>query len=80
MWCNYGMDPATASLLPIFAWIAFCLLTLLAVLLGLLLTYHWFRYAMNNAAALTSLVIYSTITFLLVSGLLAATIAVTARL
>lgn len=70
------MDPLPVISLPLLAWAVFAASTALTILLGLLLAYHWFRYAMNPAMSLLSLAIYSATALVLLSGLLAATIAV----
>lgn len=62
--------------LPLLVWAIFAAAAFLTVLLGALLVYHWFRYAMNPAVSLLSSIIYGSIAFLLLSGLLAATIAI----
>lgn len=72
------MDPTLLNALPLLAWAIFAASSALTVLLGLLLTYHWFRYAMNPAVALLSSIIYAGTAFLLLSGLLAATVAIAA--
>lgn len=75
---NEDMDPVVLSALPLLAWAIFAAASALTILIGLLLTYHWFRYAMNPAVALLSSIIYAGVAFVLLSGLLAATIAVAA--
>lgn len=70
------MDPAFINALPLLAWAIFAAATLLTLLLGTLLVYHWFRYAMNPAVSLLSSIIYGSIAFLLLSGLLASAIAI----
>lgn len=70
------MDPVFMKSLPLLAWAIFAAASALTILLGLLLCYHWFRYAMNPAVALLSSLIYAGTAFLLLSGLLAATIAI----
>jgi hypothetical protein len=70
------MDPAFMSALPLVAWAVFAGATALTITLGALLAYHWFRYAMNPAVSLLSLIIYGATAFVLLSGLLAATIAI----
>jgi len=72
------MDPAFMSALPLLAWAVFAAATALTLSLGALLTYHWFRYAMYPAVSLLSLIIYASVAFVLLSGLLAATIAIAA--
>lgn len=72
------MDPVFTSALPLIAWAVFGAATALTAILGALLAYHWFRYAMNPAISLLSLITYSSIASILLSGLLAATIAVAA--
>ena len=74
------MDPAIAAYLPTLLWAIFIGATLLSVALGALLAYHWFRYAMNPTMSSTALIIYGGIAFLLLSGLLTATIAINAAL
>lgn len=76
MYTYLRMDPVFMNSLPLIAWAIFAAACALTILLGLLLSYHWFRYAMNAAVALLSSIIYTTIAFLLLSGLLAATIAI----
>ena len=70
------MDPLVAASLPTLAWAIFAGITALTIFLGALLAYHWFRYAMNPAVSLLSVIIYSGVSFLLLSTLLAATIAI----
>lgn len=72
------MDPTLLGALPLLAWAVFAAATALTLSLGALLTYHWFRYAMNPAVSLLSLLIYGATAFVLLSGLLAATIAIAA--
>lgn len=61
--------------LPFLAWAIFIGAATLAIFLGALLAYHWFRYAMNPAISVSALVLYSIGVAFLLSGLLAATIA-----
>lgn len=70
------MDPVFLSALPLLAWAVFAAATALTTLLGALLAYHWFRYAQNPAVSLLSLVVYGATAFVLLSGLLAATVAI----
>ena len=65
-----------ASLLPPLAWAVFVGATLLAILLGAILVYHWFKYAMNPPVASLAFVTYAIVTGFLLSGVLAAAIAV----
>ena len=74
------MDPAIAASLPTLMWAIFAGAVLLTLSLGALLAYHWFRYAMNKAVSLTALVIFSGVSFFLLSSLFAATIAINATL
>jgi hypothetical protein len=69
------MDPTLLGALPLIAWAIFAAATALTVLLGALLSYHWFRYAMNPAMALIAVLLYASIAFVLLSLLLASTIA-----
>ena len=75
---NRMMDPAVMSALPLLAWAIFAAATALTLALGALLAYHWFRYAMNGAAAMLSVIVYAGISFVLLSGLLAATLSIAA--
>ena len=68
------MDPALISSLPLVAWAIFAAATGLAIALGGILAYHWFRYAMNPAISSISLVIYIVVTLIFLSSLLAATL------
>jgi hypothetical protein len=70
------MDPMLMGALPLIAWAIFAAATALTVLLGALLAYHWFRYAMNPVVSLLSLLAYGAVAFVLLSGLLAATVAI----
>lgn len=70
------MPPVLANLVPYVALAIFLATTLLAIMLGCILSYHWFRFAMNKSMALISLVIYCGGTFFLLSGLFAATLSV----
>lgn len=70
------MDPMLMGALPLIAWAVFAAATALTVLLGALLAYHWFRYAMNPAVSLLSLITYGAVAFVLLSGLLAATVSI----
>ena len=71
------MDPVLAASLPILAWAIFAASAALSLGLGGLLAYHWFRYALNKAMSLTACVVYFGITCFLLTGLIAATIAIT---
>lgn len=70
------MDPSIITSLSTITWVIFGAATGLAVCLGTLLAYHWFRYAMNPAMSFTALMIYAGVVFFLLSGLLAATIVI----
>ena len=74
------MDPILAASLPLFAWAIFAASAALSLGLGGLLAYHWFRYAMNRPMSVTASIVYFGITFFLLSGLLAATIAIVTAL
>lgn len=65
-----------ASLLVPFAWAIFIGSTLLAISLGAILAYHWFRYAMNPGMAFSAFVTYAVVSGFLLSGVLAAAIAI----
>jgi hypothetical protein len=69
------MSPALLSTLPLLAWAIFAAAAALTVLLGLLLAYHWLRYAMNPAISLLAMIVYGGVAFVLLSALLASTIA-----
>ncbi|HWO07078.1 MAG TPA: hypothetical protein VNM40_00670 [Candidatus Paceibacterota bacterium] len=68
--------PSLGALLVPVAWAIFLGAIALTVLLGAILAYHWFRYAMNPPAAVTALITYSIVSGFLLSGVLAATIAI----
>ena len=70
------MDPVTLAWLHLLIWVIFAAAAALATCLGALLAYHWFRYAMNPAMSSTALIIYAGITFFLITGLFATTIAI----
>ena len=70
------MDPTLASSLPLLSWAVFAAAAALSLGLGGLLAFHWFRYAMNRAMSVTASIVYFGITCFLLSGLLAATIAI----
>lgn len=71
------MDPILLTALPFLLWALVAGASILTVLLGGILAYHWFRYAMNPATALIAVFVYGGISFLLLSGLVGATIAIT---
>ena len=68
--------PSLGALLIPVAWAVFAGATLLAILLGAILSYHWFRFAMNPPVAFTAFVVYATVSGFLLSGVLAAAIAI----
>ena len=70
------MDLVLASSLPLLAWAVFAASAALSLGLGGILTYHWFRYAMQRPMSVTASIVYFGITCFLLSGLLAATIAI----
>lgn len=65
-----------APLLTPLAWAVFVGALLLVISLGAILAYHWFRYAMNPTVAMTATIVYAIVSGLLLSGILAATIAI----
>ena len=67
-----GVLPGFFSLL---AWAIFLGAAALSVVLGVILSFHWFRYAMNPSIAMISTVVYGAGTLLLLSILLGAVIA-----
>lgn len=70
------MENPLAAFFPLLAWATLIGATLLCIALGAILAYHWFKYAMNPPMASTALIVYSVGCGFLLSGLLAATIAV----
>ena len=46
------------SLAPL-VWVVFVASAMLATALGAILSYHWFRHAMNHLAAMSALVVYT---------------------
>lgn len=70
------MENPLIAFLPILAWALFLGALMLSVLIGAILSYHWFRYAMNPPVASLAFLIFAIGTGFLVSGLLVATIAI----
>ncbi len=70
------MQNPLVAFLPTLGWAVFIGAFLLSILLGAILSYHWFKYAMNPPAASAAFLVFAIGTGFLLSGLLAATIAV----
>jgi hypothetical protein len=70
------MENTLGTLLPMLAWAVFIGATVLSILLGAILSYHWFKYAMNPPIASVAFLVFAIGTGFLLSGVLAATIAV----
>lgn len=70
------MDPSLAAFLPSLAWAVFAAATALAVTLGVILAYHWFRYALNKQMSFTMLILYGVVTLMSLFALLASTITI----
>ena len=68
------MDPLLAASLPLVAWAVFAGATALSAVLGSILAYHWYRFAMNPAGATLSLIVYCIVTSAFVSCLFVATL------
>ena len=68
------MDPTLAASLPLIAWAVFAGATALSAVLGGILAYHWYRFAMNPAVSTLSLIIYCIVTSAFVSSLFIATL------
>ena len=68
-------NPLASFIVPL-VWAAFAGAALLAVILGAILAYHWYRYAMNPGIATAALITYAVVTGLLLAGVLGAAIAV----
>jgi|GEM_PF-1573791 len=62
--------------LPMLAWAIFIGATLLSLTLGAILTYHWYRYAMNPPMASYAFLVFAIGTGFFLSGVLAATVVV----
>lgn len=58
------------------AWAVFIGASLLSILLGAILSYHWFKYAMNPPVASLAFFVFAIGTGFLLSGLLAAAVAI----
>lgn len=58
------------------SWAMFAGALLLSVLLGVILAYHWFRYAMNPGIAFVATVVYASVSGFLLFGILVAAIAI----
>jgi hypothetical protein len=61
-----------AQYLPALAWVLTAASLLLAAFLGIILVYHWFRYAMNPAITGVAFIVYVVISSILLSGMFAA--------
>ncbi len=64
-----GVLPGFFSLL---AWAIFLGATALSVVLGVIVSYHWFRYARNETASLVAAVVYGAGCLLILLMLLSA--------
>lgn len=73
---TFAMENPFVVFLPILAWAVFIGALLLSIVLGAILSYHWFKYAMNPPVASMAFLIFAIGTGFLLSGLLAATIAI----
>lgn len=62
--------------LPTLAWATFVGALLFSIFLGAILSYHWFKYSMNPPVASFAFLVFAIGTGFLLSGLLAATIAI----
>lgn len=63
---------STAALIPLIVRILAFASLLLTLLLGVVLAFHWFRYAMNAGVSILALVVYSVVSVSLLSSMLAA--------
>lgn len=61
-----------ADLLATLAWVTFVASLFLSSLLGAILAYHWFRYAMNLAIPTLALLVYGSGAFLFLSAMFTA--------
>jgi hypothetical protein len=59
---------------PMLGWAIFLGSAALSVTLGLILSFHWFKYAMNPTAAMTGSIVYSVGCILILALLLGAVI------
>lgn len=57
---------------PFLGWAIFLGGLALSVALGVILSFHWYRYAMNSAVATTATIIYAAGTFVILFMLLGA--------
>ena len=67
---------SAGSLAELFALSIFGGAALLTVFLGIVLSYHWFRYGMSMTSATVALAIYSSVGGILLSLPLAAVLAI----
>ncbi len=74
------MDPVFIQTLPTLLYAIFLGASALTVFLGALLTYHWYRYAMNPGVATLAVCVYAGVSGTLILGLLGATFFITATL
>jgi hypothetical protein len=69
------MDPILIGLMKPVSWFIFGGMTLMTLVVGLILAYHWKRYAMNAGMSFASLIVFAIGAGILLLGLLGATIA-----
>lgn len=55
--------------LPFVAWILAGATFAMTLLLGVILAYHWFRYAMNITATSIAIIAYGGVTLFLITGM-----------
>ncbi len=70
------MENPFAAFLPMLGWAIFIGATMLSLSLGAILSYHWYRYAMNPPMSSFAILIFTIGTCFFLSGVLAATVAV----
>ncbi len=70
------METAT-QYLPALAWVLTAASLLLSAFLGIILIYHWFRYAMNPTMTVIIFVMYTAVSAMLLSGMFASLVILT---
>ena len=73
------MDHVVIALLPLLAWAVLIGATALSITWGVVIGYHWFRYAMDTKLSILTVTLYSVVATLLLSGLLASAIAMSSH-
>jgi hypothetical protein len=71
-----AIDAILIGLMKPVSWFIFGGMTLLTIMVGLILTYHWKRYGMNAGMSFASILVFAIGAGVLLLSLLGATIAI----